>query len=116
MPLHVIDWEKTERGPQRRKTKDGRLLHCCCICGRIEPWNAAWTTYCSMKELDEVAPIPKFCGIDCQDRGGPDAVNVSDEMKRKAKDTEWREPEVVYREATSHEKYNAAAAAQRPGR
>jgi hypothetical protein len=34
-------------------------------------------------------------------------------MRRKAKDAEWREPNVVYREATDREKYAESAYQQR---
>ena len=62
-----------------------------------------------MKELDDAVPIPKFCSWECQKRGGPNAQNVTAEMKRRAKDAEWREPEIAYRPATEREKYNDAA-------
>ena len=105
----VIDTKRSERGWQRRKTATGRLLHCCCICGRLAEWNSNWSTYCSLKEIDDGAPIPKFCSLDCRERGGSEAVNVTGEMRQKAKDAEWREPEVVYRQATDREKYCEAA-------
>lgn len=108
----VLDLEKSEKGPQRKKSATGRLLHCCCICGAISIWGATWSTYCSMKELDEETPISKFCSEPCQKQGGKEAKNVTDEMRRKAKDAEWRDPEPAYREATAAEKYNAAVAAQ----
>lgn len=109
----VVDWERSEHGSQRRKTAGGRLLHCCCICGVLAPWGDDWSTYCSVKDLDDCAPIPKFCSTDCRARGGSAAVNVTDEMKQKAKDSEWRSPEAAYRGATGREKYNAAASEQR---
>jgi hypothetical protein len=109
----VVDREKSEHGPQRRKSPDGRALHCCCICLKVEPWSERWTVYCSFQELDDGVALPKFCSAQCQARGGSEAQHVTAEMKAKAKAAEWREPELVYREATEQEKYNAAVAAQR---
>jgi len=111
--VQFVDWDKSERGPQRRKTASGRLLHCCCICESLAPWGDSWSTYCSVKELDDGAPIPKFCSAACRRKGGRNAENVTDAMKAKAKEAEWREPTVVYREATDREKYWDAARAQR---
>lgn len=105
----VVDSERSEHGIQRRKDNYGRLLHCCCICGLLEPWNGKWRAFYSIKELDDEVPIPKFCSEECQSRGGPEARNVTDEMKRKAKEAEWREPDLVYREQTEREKYADAA-------
>lgn len=116
MTERVVDWEKSEHGLQRRRTSGNfpRLLHCCCICGKLEPWGPTWTVYCSIKELDDEAPIPKFCSRKCRNKGGDEAQAVTEEMKRRAKDAEWREPEFVYRDATEKEKYNAALRRQRP--
>ena len=107
--MRVVDWDKSEKGPQRRRTNDGRLLHCCCICGKLEPWSNRWTTYCSWRELDDEEAIPKFCSFPCREQAGPEATGVTPEMKRKAKELEWREPELVWREATDREKYDEAA-------
>ena len=114
--MQVVDWKRSEYGPQRKKTPDGRLLHCCCICGKLEPWNNNWTCYASVKELDDQVPIPKFCSPACRSEGGSRAQKVTKEMKRAAKDLEWRDPITAYREATGGEKYNAAAAQQRRDR
>ena len=108
----VYDSERSERGPQRRRS--GRhLLHCCCICGRLEPWGTTWSTYCSYKELDDEVPIPKFCSEKCRLAGGEDASLVTDAMRRNAKDAEWREPNAVFREQTEAEKYATAAYEQK---
>jgi hypothetical protein len=112
----VRDNEKSEIGLQRRKANNGRLLHCCCICGKLDTWGETWSTYCSFKEMDDCAPIPKFCSEWCQKAGGAAASNVTGEMKQRASDAEWREPEAVWREATEREKYNHAAAQQRKPR
>lgn len=109
----VRDWEKSEVGPQRRKTRDGRLLHCCCVCLNCEVWSASWSYYASMKEEDDGAPYPKFCSDSCKAKAGPQCVNITEAMKKTAKEMEWRKPEPAYREATSREKYNAAADQQR---
>lgn len=106
--MKVVDSEKSERGLQRRRRADGRLLHCCCICGKLDVWRDGWSTYCSMKDEDDEIPIPKFCSSDCRAKGGIAARNVTETMKQIAKDAEWREPNLVYREATSREKYNTA--------
>lgn len=105
----VPDLERSEPGPQRLKADNGRLLHCCCICGELSTWGACWSSYCSIKEQDDGSPIPKFCSETCRRQGGPIAENVTDEMKRRAKDAEWREPKTAYREATDKEKYTHAA-------
>lgn len=112
--MQVIDTERSEYGPQRRRTKDGRRLHCCCICGKLDTWNDYWSYYTSYKEMENDIPYPKFCSTKCREIGGTDAMEVTGEMRRKAKDAEWREPETVYREATDCEKYNSAADAQKP--
>jgi hypothetical protein len=110
----VVDWDRSERGPQRRKTTSGRLLHCCCICGALETWNPhRWSTYCSLKELDDGIPIAKFCSQTCRAKGGHNAESVTDAMKMKAREAEWREPALAYREQTSTEKYWDAAMAQK---
>jgi hypothetical protein len=49
----------------------------------------------------------------CRTKGGEGASNVTEEMKRAAENAEWREPKVVYREATDIEKYRDSAARQR---
>lgn len=103
----VVDFEKSERGRQRRKA-GARLLHCCCVCGELGIWASQWSTYCSEKEIDDCAPIPKFCSLKCAKMAGIKAENVTEEMKLKAKDSEYREPHIVYRQATSNEKYRAA--------
>lgn len=108
MSLQVVDWDKSERGPQRRKTAQGRLLHCCCICGRIDTWGDGWSTYCSEGDIDDGVPVPKFCSEDCRSKGGRGASNVTPAMKQAAKDSERREPALAYRDATEREKYNHA--------
>lgn len=109
--MRVVDYERSEHGPQRRKTagRFPRLLHCCCICGKVEPWGSGWTTFCSIRELDDEVPIPKFCSTKCRNKGGVDAQNVTSEMKKKAKDAEWRDPKIIYREASEKEKYAEAS-------
>jgi hypothetical protein len=111
--MQVIDSEKSEKGPQRRKTADGRLMHCCCICGKLAPWGEGWSTFCSELELDNSTPIPKFCSEACRQKGGKDAQSVTLDMKKRAKDAEWREPRLAYREATQHEKYAQALYSQK---
>lgn len=108
----VVDLEKSEYGRQRRRSMSGRLIHCCCICGTTDVWSRNWSVWCSIKELDDEAPVSKFCSAACRDKGGPNARNITEEMKRKAKDAEWREPKIVYREANEREKYRAAISAQ----
>lgn len=109
----VVDDKRSEHGAQRRRSDHGRPLHCCCICGRLAPWGSDWSTYCSIKELDDAVPVPKFCSADCRKQGGPQARNVTDAMKRQANEAEWRPPEVAWREATEPEKYRAAVNEQK---
>lgn len=112
--MKIADSERSERGQQRRKDAGGRLLHCCCICGRLAAWGDGWSCYCSERDLDDEVAIPKFCSEACRQRGGTDAALVTEEMKRAAKAAEWREPKLAYREATAAEKYSAAVMRQRP--
>jgi len=114
--MKVVDTKKSEVGWQPKKASNGRLLHCCCICGKLETWGDTWSTYCSVKDMDDVEAIPKFCSEWCQKAGGPKASNVTSEMKQRARDSEWREPVTVWREATESEKYHRAAAEQRKRR
>jgi hypothetical protein len=86
-----------EIGPQRRKSTDGHLLHCCCICLTLAPWSDEWSCFASYQEMDEGKPFPKFCSAKCRTKGGPDARCVTAEMARVAKDQEWREPRQTYR-------------------
>ena len=104
----IIDGEKSEKGPQRRRANDGRPLHCCCVCGNLSTWGKDWSCYASYKDMDDGVPYPKFCSDACRDSGGVTAERISEDMARKAKNAEWREPAIVYREATQREKYAAA--------
>lgn len=112
----VVDYDKSEKGQQRRKDRHGRLIHCCCICLKVDVWRDGWSTYCSIKDMDDCIPIPKFCSTVCRDKGGKSAKGVTDAMKQVARQAEWREPELVYREQTEKEKYWAAARQQRSKR
>lgn len=111
--MQVIDSENSERGPQRKRAVNGRPLHCCCICGAVDVWGSSWSVYCSDLELDEERPIPKFCSTRCADKGGRDASDVTEAMKQKAKDAEWRSPKTFYREATGIEKFRDAVQRQK---
>ena len=111
--MKVRDYERSEVGEQRRRTASGRLLHCCCICQRLDVWSGGWSTFCSIKDLDDGAPIPKFCSEKCRAKGGPEAQDVTLEMRTIAAAAEWRPPTIAYREATEAEKYRAASTAQR---
>jgi hypothetical protein len=105
----VMDSEKSEIGHQPRRAANGRRLHCCCICGKLDVWGSTWSTYCSVTEMDDCKPIPKFCSEWCQKAGGKESSNVTEEMKLRARDAEWREPEIIWREQTEREKYADAA-------
>jgi hypothetical protein len=110
--MKVYDDKLSEHGPQRRK-EGARLLHCCCICNSVAVWGATWSVYCSEKDLDDGAPVPKFCSERCREIGGPKASNVTEEMKRAAKAAEWREPIAAFRDATDREKFRHAVDQQR---
>ena len=110
----VVDYLKSERGPQRKRASDGRLLHCCCVCGALDVWGNGWSVYCSELELDEGVAVPKFCSTKCKRKGGETAENVTVEMRMIAKEAEMRAPEFAYRAATEREKYKAALSRQRP--
>jgi hypothetical protein len=92
-----------EIGPQRRMTRNGRPLHCCCICGVLAPWADGWSCFTSIQEIENCEPYPKFCSPACRRRGGPDAQNVTQEMKRAAKEQEWRAPKPVYERRSYHD-------------
>jgi len=81
-----------EVGPQRRLSGNGLILHCCCICQKLDAWGYHWSAYYSEKDLEDGDPIPKFCSEPCRERGGVSAKNVTQEMKRAARDLEFREP------------------------
>lgn len=108
----VVDTEKSERGPQRRKSA-GRLLHCCCVCGKLDVWQRGWSCFCSVRGIDDGDLFPKFCSAKCQNAGGDNATGVTPEMLLKAKQGEIREPEVAYRPATENEKYRASLDGQK---
>ncbi len=111
--IREIDSEKSERGPQRRKAGSS-LLHVCCICKTVSPWQDGWSTYCSEADIDDGVAIPKFCSPACADKGGPKAHYVTREMKEAARALEWREPKIVYRERemTEREKWQQAVRLQ----
>lgn len=81
-----------EIGPQRRVATDGRLLHCCCMCGKLDTWGETWCHYSSIKQVDDGEPIPKFCSDKCKQRGGTNAGRVSAAMRQAARDKEFRPP------------------------
>lgn len=114
--MMVIDTERSEIGRQRRKDTTGRFLHACCICGNVSTWSDGWSAYCSEADIDESAPIPKFCSVACRKKGGPRASLVTEEMKLAAKQAEWREPKAVYRQANDREKFRSAVDQQRRSR
>lgn len=101
--IREIDEAKSERGPQRRKM-GSRLLHCCCICNTVSPWGEGWSTYCSYADMEHGITIPKFCSRLCAEKGGPEASDVTEDMKEAARALEWREPRVVYREREMSER------------
>lgn len=111
--MRVTDYERSEVGEQRRRGASGRLLHCCCICQRLDVWSDGWSAFYSVKELDDSTPIPKFCSEECRTKGGPKAQNVTVEMKAKAASAEWRPPSMVSRAATEIERYRSAVEGQR---
>lgn len=103
----VVDWKKSDKG-RRRKRAGSSLLHCCCICGRLDVWGDSWCGFYSLKQLDDGDAIPKFCSQRCAKKAGKRAENVTEEMLAKASAAEWREQMLVYREATDREKYTKA--------
>lgn len=111
--MKVIDTERSEREPQRKKSATGRLLHCCCICGKLDVWGDSWSAYYSYKDLDDGKTLPKFCSDKCKSSAGPRAENVTDEMLKKVRAQEFREPQLVWREQTETEKYRDAVQRQR---
>lgn len=111
--MQVIDTERSEKGEQRRRNNAGRLIHVCCICGHDDVWGDTWSYYGSIEDCDNGVPLPKFCSDRCRRKGGSAAHLVTDEMKAKARDAEWRAPKIVYRPATDTEKFRAALQRQR---
>jgi len=108
----VRDWNKGERGPQRLKDENGRRLHCCCVCNKVEQWSDTWSWYGSSKQEEDCEPLPKFCSDTCRISGGLKSKNVTYAQRVIAKAKEWREPVPAWREATEKEKYEAAVARQ----
>jgi hypothetical protein len=101
-----------EFGPQRKRATDGRALHCCCICLKLEPWGPTWSYYASLKEEDDCTPFPKFCSEVCVEKGGPNTRDVTATMKETAKEMEWRDPK-PYQPPPQPRGYNDAAHEQR---
>lgn len=114
--MKVIDHKNSEHGKQRRLDGQGRQIHCCCICGYIGRWTGKWSWFGSDLDLDEGRPIAKFCSDLCKAKAGDNAENVTTEMLQTAKDAEWREPRLAYREATEAEKYRDALSKQQGSR
>lgn len=115
--IREIDYEKSERGQQRRKCGFS-LLHCCCICGTLAPWDQTWSTYCSIADQEDQIAIPKFCSRICREKGGKKVQHVTIEMKEDARAREWRDPITVYRERemTEREKWQEAIRHQKTRR
>lgn len=109
----VVDYKNSEVGEQRRRDRHGRLLHSCCICGKLDRWGKSWSFYGSLKDEDDCVALPKFCSKACQSKGGARAELVTDDMKKRARDAEWRGPKLAYREATQAERYRMAVERQR---
>ena len=111
----IVDCKKSEIG-QQRKRAGSSLLHCCCICGILDVWGDSWCGFYSLKQLDDGNAIPKFCSPKCAKKAGKRAENVTEEMLARASAAEWREPMLVYRDATEREKYNKAVTRQKDRR
>lgn len=109
----AVDTARSEVGKQRRTDRDGRALHCCCVCGKLETWTGDWSWYGSYRDVDDGKPLAKFCSASCKAKGGPVASLVTEEMMAYARQKEFREPETVYRPMTDSEQYGEALAKQR---
>ena len=107
-----VDSARSEKGEQRRVSKSGRLLHCCCVCGVLNTWRDGWSAFCSMKQIDDGEAYAKFCSLACRQRGGKDAANVTSEMIKQAWSKQWRDARLLYREDTQLEKFTDAAKRQ----
>jgi hypothetical protein len=103
-----------EFGPQRRMV-GGRPLHCCCICGNLGLWDDGWSWFGSVKDEDEGKPLAKFCTSKCAAKAGPNCENVTEAMKRAAKDAEMRPPK-PYKAPPQRRSYADAAYEQRKQR
>lgn len=42
--------------------------HECSSCGKLEPWSASWSWYGSYRDIDDGAPVLKFCSTACADK------------------------------------------------
>ena len=51
---------------RRKRTPDGRAIHCCSTCGHRAPWDENWEWYGSYKDIDEGTPVAKFCSEKCK--------------------------------------------------
>lgn len=67
----------------RRRHKNGRRLHRCCICGHFDVWGKGWTWYGSFNDLDNAVPVAKLCSKLCLDRfkalGGQEKAEAMEE-------------------------------------
>lgn len=73
----------------RRRALDGRMLHACCVCRVVAPWSEGWSSFCSMREIDEGLPIAKFCSEACAESAGPKCERITEKMKEEARDLEY---------------------------
>ena len=110
--MQIMDLAASEFGDQRRK-QGNKLLHSCCICGKLDVWGKTWEAYYSIKDMDDCAAIPKFCSVACSMQSGPECRDVTQKMIDDAYAREFRPPNIVYRDMTEKEKYQAALQKQK---
>ena len=67
----------------RRVTPDGRHLHCCCVCGKLEPWSKGWSWYGSYKDLEDCTPVKKFCSDRCRKQEKAVTPEMAADARRK---------------------------------
>lgn len=49
----------------RRRTPEGRALHSCVVCEKLEPWSDEWKWWGSLNDVDDGEALAKFCSDKC---------------------------------------------------
>ena len=70
----------------RKRAHTGAVLHCCVVCGALEPWSDDWSWYGSYEEMDDGVPLQKFCSQKCV----KNVRAVTIEMCAEAREHEYR--------------------------
>lgn len=69
----------------RRKSLDGKQLHSCVVCEKLEPWSDDWKYWGSVKDVDDGVAVAKFCSDKCRKH----RMAVTPDMCEDARKREW---------------------------